>query len=67
MIPQVPSSDEDLLSECEVGKFRFSGSGGQNANKRDTAVRLRHIPTGIVGIANASAASTATSRSHWKS
>jgi len=48
MIPGTPSSDEDLLAECEVETFGSSGPGGQNVNKRDTAVRLRHTPTGIV-------------------
>lgn len=34
---------EDLDEEF----MRGSGAGGQNRNKRDTAVRLRHIPTGL--------------------
>lgn len=41
---EVDIKDEDL----EFDAFRSSGSGGQNVNKVSTAVRLKHIPSGIV-------------------
>ncbi|GJR66281.1 BEACH domain-containing protein C2 [Tanacetum coccineum] len=41
-------SDEKLLSQCEMDTYKSSGPGGQHRNKRETAVRLKHLPTGII-------------------
>jgi hypothetical protein len=42
-------SDEDLLRQCDVETKRGSGRGGQKRAKTETAVRLRHRPTGLSG------------------
>ncbi|XP_059656298.1 uncharacterized protein LOC132303166 [Cornus florida] len=42
------SSDEELFKQCEMDTFKSSGPGGQHRNKRESAVRLKHLPTGIV-------------------
>jgi ribosome-associated protein len=44
----LPESDADLLRDCEVETFRSSGPGGQHVNKTESAVRLRHVPSGVV-------------------
>ncbi len=45
-------SDEELAAQCRVERFRVSGPGGQHRNKTDSAVRLTHEPSGVVGFAS---------------
>lgn len=37
------------LADCDVETFRSGGPGGQNQNKRETGVRIRHRESGAVG------------------
>lgn len=47
-------SSDELARDCEVEVFHAHGPGGQGVNTSDSAVRMRHVPTGIVVVSRES-------------
>jgi peptide chain release factor 2 len=51
VLPQVAMDNPEVavdMNDIKIDVFRSSGAGGQNVQKNSTAIRLTHLPTGIV-------------------
>ena len=51
MEPRDKKPKKDLTNEVEVTRFKGSGPGGQNRNKRETGIRVKHLQTGVIASA----------------